>query len=139
MPRILGAACQILQQGVGSAPTCREHGTRLRQLEAKGNGPQRGGDKMQGLGNLFSVQAGRENWGGSEGSPKKVCQEPTVIPCRVWGARVGVLVAFINPANGRVPGNFVKHQGCSSAMEHRTNSLKARGSELVILGFANLT
>jgi len=35
MPSVLGAACQILQQGAGSAPTCREHGTRLWQLDAK--------------------------------------------------------------------------------------------------------
>lgn len=89
MPRILGAACQILQQGAGSTPTCWEHGTRLRQLDAKGNGPQRGGDKMQGLGNLLSVQAGREDWGGSEGSPKKgmsgtYCDFPSWVLGREW-------------------------------------------------------
>lgn len=106
LPLILGAPCQMLQQGAGSTPTCREDGARLQQLDAKANDPQRDCDKMQGPGNLFNVHAGRKNWGGSEGfHPPKKCMSGTYcdLPCCVWGQKVGVLVARRNPAEGKAP------------------------------------
>lgn len=67
------------------------------------NGPQRGGDKMQGPGNLLSVRAGRGDGGGSEESAKKcVSRAYCDLPRCVWGREVAVLVAFINPADGKV-------------------------------------
>lgn len=93
-PPFLGAACQMLQQEAGSAPARREYRARLQQLDAKGNDPQRGLDKMQGPGNLFHIHAGQENWGRSEGPPPKrnACQKPTVISMlclRAGGAGAG--------------------------------------------------
>lgn len=94
-PLILRAARQMLQQGAGRAPTCREDGARFQQPDAEGNGPQRDSDKMQGPGNLFSVQAGRENWGGSEGSPKKGMSRTSCdLPYAVFGGRSGSAACF---------------------------------------------
>lgn len=74
----------MLQQGAGSIPTCKEEAARLQQLEAKGKEPQTGCDKMQAPGNLFRVHVGRENWGGSEGPPKK-CMSGTCDLARMFG------------------------------------------------------
>lgn len=46
----------------------------------------------------------------SEGSPKKCMSGTCDPPSYVWGQKVGVLVAFINPADGKVP-KFFKASG----------------------------
>ena len=94
MPRVLGAACQILQQGAGSAPTCREHGTRLWQLDAKGNGPQRGGDKMQGRGTCSVFKLAGKTGEDQKGPQRKARQEPTVISQAGFGGESGSAGCF---------------------------------------------
>ena len=92
---------------------------------------------MQGLGNLFSVQAGRENWGGSEGSPKTgmsgtYCHFPSWVWGREWECW---LLSEILPMAELL--NSLKHQGCSPAMGTHNSLLRQEGSELVIPGFVN--
>lgn len=132
---------QMLQHGAGSVPTCKEDGARLQQLDAKGNSPQRGGDKMQGPGNLFSVQAGRKNWEGIRGVPKEMHVRNLLwflVLC--FGQRAGegggVLVAFISPAHGRIPEFFKVSR--MLACDGSTEQIVLKGKRRVSLSFWGL-
>lgn len=118
MPLIFRTAHQMLQQGAGRAPTCREDGARLQQPDAEGNGPQRDSDKMQGQGTCSVLKLAGKTGEDQRGPQRKACQEPPVIYHMLClGAGVEVLLAFINPAHDRVP-KFFKASGMLTCNGH---------------------